>query len=127
MKLFSVALLAATMVVRPAVELKPELPPFLKTDELKGAWVSHMLQEAPPAGGEVSVLGHYPPVYNEKNKLWVITFVVTMRMADIQEYEIVYCRYFSDTRASDIALVMRPTPGSLNMFLNSNGFVKNIK
>jgi hypothetical protein len=95
-------------------------PPFLTSEDALKKWVEDIIRDAPPAGGMVTMLKHWPPKYahNERvGKIWILPAVVAIEMHGYREHEMVFLVYHVENRQGEIRVAWGIPDKALPLYL----------
>src|SRR5438132_7981130 len=86
-------------------------------------WVEQTVTEAPPQGGNVTMIKHWPPHYAKNDKvgeIWIVTAICKVIIdKDTQDHELNFCVFHVDTGKSDIAVSMRIPEEKLQEYMDA--------
>lgn len=122
MKLILLSILLAVAVhAATVVEITPPLPACICDEKAIKGWIERTVHDAPPVGGLITMLKHWPPHYTNNDRvgeIWIITAVNEVSMGDGREdHELDFCVYHVDTGKSTVEVSMGIPPESLSDYL----------
>ena len=97
--------------------------PWRDEDAIR-AWIVLTVQYAPPVGGKITVLKHWPPHYAKNDKvgeLWVVPALVDVEMsANQKDKEMDFCVFHVDTAISEVEVSFQVPESEIQKYLHSD-------
>jgi hypothetical protein len=95
--------------------------PFLADEDALKQWVENTVRDAPPAGGSVTMLKHWPPKYADNDrvgKIWVVPALVDVDMGGGNKgHELAFLVYHMETKKAEMQVAMPISSEDLPKYL----------
>ncbi len=118
---FITVILACTAFGAEVVTLPPEC---LGDYASIKTWVEKTVHDAPPVGGDVQMLKHWPLKYahNEKvGEIWIVPALISLDLDGKKDHEMVFLVYHCETQKGEIYIVFRVREEDLPKYLKEEG------
>lgn len=83
--------------------VQPAQPNVFVDENTLCDWVSNVVHDTPPVGGEVHVIVHEKPEYLSARGVWVVTALVKISVGDGDAYHIIIAGYEIATGKTGLA------------------------
>jgi hypothetical protein len=86
------------------------------------AWIEQTVEDAPPAGGQVTMLKHWPPKYYSKDEskigeVWIVPGLDKVTMNGETSYEQDYCVFYVATGKSSLEVALKVPESDLGKYM----------
>lgn len=101
----------------------PELPEKFNTKGKFAAYVTDVIQSAPPAGGSVSVLHEWNAHYAKNDKvgeIWILPVLVRVTVDGKTGYDQVFVVYHTDSKTGEIQVDFGVDPEKVGEYIKEN-------
>ena len=103
----------------------PPLPGCIHDESSLKTWVEKTIHDAPPAGGTIEMLKHWPPKYAKNDHwpggIWIVPAFIKVTIDDgTFDHEMAFLAFHCDTRKTSIEILFGVKEEAVHKYLDDS-------